>query len=431
VFDLPPAMLHRDFRRLWASMVGSGFATQMVAVAVGWQVFAIHRSAFDLGLIGLAEFAPVPLLALPAGQLADRLPRTTLAFVSNLAEATVVGLLLLVTLGGAHQLWQFVALAALTGATAGLGSPAVRSLTPEIVPADLLAGALAMRSVGGQAATIAGPAVGGLLFAIRPELVYAAGAALLLGAALLMLGVSRPDAVVAGPEPPGLQRLVAGIRFIRATPVLLGAISLDLFAVLFGGAVALLPLFARDILHTGPFGLGVLRSATAVGAVIAGLRLARRPLGGRAGRTLLVVVGAFGASMIVFGLSRWFWLSALALAVSGFADMFSMNIRSTTVALATPNELRGRVNAVEGVFVGASNELGAFESGVAAALLGAVPAVVAGGAVTIGLAVVWRWVFPALAEVDRLEDVNPSAARAREVLIVGGPRPASAPEPAD
>jgi MFS family permease len=431
VFALPPAMLHRDFRRFWASMVCSGFATQMVSVAVGWQVFAIHRSAFDLGLIGLAEFAPVPLLALPAGQLADRLSRTSLVFASSFAEAVVVGLLLLVTLNGAHQLWQFVALAALTGATSAFGTPAGRSLTPEIVPSDLLAGALAMRSVGGQAATIAGPAVGGLLFAIRPEVVYASGAALLVLSALLVLGVSRAETIErAGPEPP-LQSLLAGIRFIRSTPIILGAITLDLFAVLFGGAVALLPLFAREILHTGPFGLGVLRSATAVGAVIAGLRLARKPLGSHAGRTLLVVVGTFGASMIVFGLSRWFWLSALALAVSGFVDMFSMNIRSTTVALATPNALRGRVNAVEGVFIGASNELGAFESGAAAALVGAVPAVVAGGAITIGLAVVWRWVFPALAEVDRLEDVSPSAAVAREVLIVRGAGPPASPEPAD
>jgi MFS family permease len=436
VFALPPAMHHRDFRRFWASMVGSGFATQMVAVAVGWQVFAIHRSAFDLGLIGLAEFAPVPLLALPAGQLADRLPRTTLVFVSNLAEALVVALLLLVTLGGARQLWQFVALAALTGATSALGSPAGRSLTPEIVPAELLAGALALRSVGGQAATIAGPALGGLLFALRPEVVYALGAGLLVASAVLVLGITQPEATEPlAPATSRLQSLLAGIRFIRSTPIILGAITLDLFAVLFGGAVALLPLFAREILHTGPFGLGVLRSATAVGAVIAGLRLTRKPLGSHAGRTLLVVVGAFGASMIVFGLSRWFWLSALALAVSGFADMFSMNIRSTTVALATPNELRGRVNAVEGVFIGASNELGAFESGAAAALVGAVPAVVAGGAVTLALAVVWRWVFPALAEVDRLEDVRPDPralpAGAREVLPVGRGSPAATPEPAD
>jgi hypothetical protein len=223
--------------------------------------------------------------------------------------------------------------------------------------------------------------------------------------------------------------VLGGIRFIRATPIILGAITLDLFAVLFGGAVALLPLFASSILHTGPFGLGVLRSSVAVGALIAGVRIARKPLGGHAGRTLLIVVGAFGVSMVVFGLSRWFWLSALALAVSGFVDMFSMNIRSTIAALATPNELRGRVNAVEGVFIGASNELGAFESGAAAALVGAVPAVVAGGALTILLALVWSRFFPALAGVDRMEDVSPAGRR--EVLPIGRAGPAPAPEPAD
>src|SRR4029079_2956755 len=199
--------------------------------------------------------------------------------------------------------------------------------------------------------------------------------------------------------------LLLGVRFIRESPIILGAISLDLFAVLFGGAVALLPLFARSILHTGPFGLGLLRSATAVGALAGGLMLARRPLRGHAGRTLLLSVGTFGASIVVFGLSRWFLLSFVALAVSGFVDMFSMNIRQTAVALATPNLLRGRVNAVEGVFIGASNELGAFESGAAAALLGAVPAVVAGGLVTIGLALVWGRLFPQLASVDRLEEI--------------------------
>jgi riboflavin transporter FmnP len=216
-------------------------------------------------------------------------------------------------------------------------------------------------------------------------------------------------------EPATVQTLFAGVRFIRGTPVILGAITLDLFAVLFGGAVALLPLYAKSILHTGPFGLGVLRSMVAVGALVAGFRLARRPLGGRAGRTLLLVVGTFGASMVVFGLSRSIVLSAVALAVSGFADMYSMNIRSTTVALATPNSLRGRVNAVENVFIGASNELGAFESGAAAALLGATPAVVAGGALTIVLALVWPRIFPQLARVDRLDAVRPEAETATEV----------------
>ena len=430
--SLPPALLHRDFRRLWTSMLCSSVAMQMAAVAIGWQVYSIRHSAFDLGLIGLAEFAPVLLLALPAGQLADRLPRLAVVFVWGFADAAIFSVLLVVTIHGAHQLWPFLVLAIATGTVAAFGNPAGRSLVPELVPAELLTGAIAMRSIGGQISTIAGPAVGGLLFAIRPEAVYATGIVLLVTSSLLLLRMTRPEvAVRIGPEPPRLESLLGGIRLIRATPIILGAITLDLFAVLFGGAVALLPLFAKSILHTGPLGLGVLRSAIALGALVAGVRLARKPLGGNAGRTLLLVVGTFGASMVVFGLSRWFLVSAIALAVSGFVDMISMNIRSTTVALATPNSLRGRVNAVEGVFIGASNELGAFESGVAAALLGAVPAVVAGGALTIALALVWPKLFPDLARVDRLEDVKPSTSGPGEVLPVGRGSPASAPEPAD
>ncbi len=430
MFSVPPAFGHRDFRLLFAGMLSSGLAMQMIAVAIGWQVYEIHHSAFDLGLIGLAEFAPVPLLALPAGQLADRLPRLPVVIIWGFADAAVTGFLLLVTIRGAHQLWQFVVLAALTGTLAAVGNPAGRALFPELVPTHLLTGALALRSIAGQAAMIGGPAIGGLLFAIRPEVVYAAGIVLLVVSSIILLPISRPPAVEhAGPPPPGLHSLLGGIRFVRATPIILGAITLDLFAVLFGGSVALLPLFAKSVLHTGPFGLGLLRSSIAVGALIAAIRLARKPLGGRAGRTLLIAVGTFGASMVVFGLSHWFWLSALALAVSGFVDMFSMNIRATTVALATPNQLRGRVNAVEGVFIGASNELGAFESGAAAALVGAVPAVVAGGVLTILLALVWPRLFPALARVHRLEEVSPPVRG--EVLPVGRAAPAAAPEPAD
>jgi MFS family permease len=388
-------------------MLFSGVATQMVSVAVGWQVYSIHHRAFDLGLIGLAEFAPVPLLALPTGHLADRLSRTRIVAVSTLVEAAVVALLLVVTLGGAQQLWQFIALAAATGAAAQLGNPAGRSLTPEIVPAEMLAGAIALRSISGQAATIGGPAIGGLLFAVSPEAVYALGAALLLVSAVFVMSMrsSEPIERTAGDEP-ALQSLLGGISFIRSTPVMLGAITLDLFAVLFGGAVALLPLFAKSILHTGPFGLGILRSSVAVGALLAGIQLARRPLRSNAGRTLLIVVAAFGASMVVFGLSRWFIVSAVALGVSGFVDMISMNIRSAIGAFATPNALRGRVNSVEGVFIGASNELGAFESGLAASLVGAVPAVVAGGGITIALALVWPRLFPALARIDRMESLG-------------------------
>src|SRR4051794_21018380 len=273
-------------------MLTSGFGTQMISVAVGWQVYSIRHKAFDLGLIGLAEFLPAALVALPAGQLADRVSRTLLATAAVLAEAVIAVLLLVVTLNGADALWQFVALAALTGATAGIGAPAGRSLTPEIVPSELLAGAIALRSVAGQAASIAAPAIGGLLFAIQPEAVYVVGIVLFLASAVFIARVRPPPASVG--SAPGLQNLLGGISFIRRPPVILGAIPLDLFAVLFGGAVALLPLFAKSILPTGPFGLGVLRSAVAVGALIAGIRLAHRPMGRHAGRTLLFVVAAFG-----------------------------------------------------------------------------------------------------------------------------------------
>jgi MFS family permease len=419
--SLPPVMRHRDFRRLWLGILTSGFAAQMIAVAVGWQVYAIHGSALDLGLIGLAEFVPLPLLALPAGQLADRLPRTWVFAASIVAEGVVAALLLVVTLHGARALWAFLVLAFLTGVTGAFGSPAGRSLTPELVPTDVLPNALALRSIALQAATIGGPALGGVLFAVRAESVYAVAVALFAVGTVSVLRVGRREGA-ARAEAPGLESLLGGIRLIRTTPVLLGSISLDLFAVLFGGAVALLPLYARSILHTGPEGLGVLRSMPAVGALVGAIMLARRPLGGRAGLKLLVVVGAFGGCMVVFGLSRSLLLSAAALAGSGFADMISMNIRQTVVALATPNALRGRVTAVEWVFISASNELGAFESGAAAALFGATPAVVAGGALTIVLALLWPRLFPALARVDRLADVRPTTPVAGDVLPVGAPR---------
>jgi MFS family permease len=409
---IPIVLRQHDFALLWVALLVMAVATQMAAVAIGWQVYAIDRRPLDLGLIGLAEFLPLPVLALPAGHVADRYPRKTVFAASLVVEIIVMALLLVVSLSGAHELWPFLALAFLTGVAGAIGSPAARAIPPEVVSLDLLASAMAYRSIAGQAAVIGGPALGGVLFAIDPELVYGLSVALLVVGLGCVLALRLPRAArVPGVEPPpGLDSLLAGIGFIRRTPVMLGAISLDLFAVLFGGAVALLPVFARSILHTGPAGLGFLRSGPAVGALIAGVILARRPLAGAAGRTLLAVVAVFGASMIVFGFSRWFALSLVALAVSGFADMISMNIRSTTVALATPAALRGRVNAVEMVFISASNELGAFESGVAAALIGAVPAVVAGGALTVGIAAFWPRLFPELASIDRLEDLHPAAA---------------------
>ena len=400
----------RDYTRLLSSSIASGFGREMVFVAVGWQVYDISRNPFHLGLVGLAEFLPLALFALPAGAIADRLSRKLVYIVSLVADAAITALLLLVSLSGADSLWPFLALSFASGSSAALGNPAIRSMWPTLVPLPLLMRALALRSTVMQASVVTGPAVGGLLFALSPEAVYATGAALMLLAAALTVPI-RPRTIEQGPvEIVGtrLGSLLAGLRFVRRTPVLLGAISLDLVAVLFGGAVALLPLFARDVLDVGPAGLGVLRSAPAVGALLAGIMLTRRPLQGVAGRKLLIVVALFGASMVVFGLSRSFALSFAALAVGGFVDMISMNIRSMITALATPDALRGRVNAVEMVFISASNELGAFESGAAAALVGAVPAVVIGGSLTILAALVWPRLFPEMARIDRLESLHPA-----------------------
>ena len=404
-------MLHeRDYARLLGSSIAYGFGREMVFVAVGWQVYDISRNPFHLGLIGLAEFLPLLLLALPAGAIADRFSRKLVYIVSLVLDAAITAGLLLVSLSGGASLWPFLALSFASGCSAALGNPAIRSMWPSLVPLPLLTSALALRSTVFQATVVTGPALGGLLFAIKPELVYGTAIVLMFAAAVMTAPIRARTVELAPPAIVGtrLGSLLAGLRFVRRTPVLLGAISLDLVAVLFGGAVALLPLFARDILDVGPVGLGVLRSAPAVGALLAGIMLTRRPLGGTAGRKLLVVVALFGASMVVFGLSRSFPLSFAALAVSGFVDMISMNIRSVIAALATPDALRGRVNAVEGVFISASNELGAFESGAAAALVGAVPAVVVGGALTILAALLWPRLFPEIARIDRLESLHPT-----------------------
>ncbi len=299
---LPPALHIRDFALLWSAIVSMRFAEQMVAVAVGWQVYAIRRNPLDLGLIGLAEFLPLPFLALPAGQLSDRAPRRLVLACSLGMSATISALLLVVTLGGATRLWPYFALAAATGVSNSIGWPAYGSLTPEVVPAELLPGAMALRSVAGQIAVVTGPAIGGVIFAVRPEAVYAAAAGLFTLALVTVLAVRtrrvpRELAEVA----PGLADLVAGIGFMLRTRMLLGAISLDLFAVLFGGGVALLPVYARAILHVGPVGLGVLRAAPAVGALTAAVILTRRPLKRPAGPTLMAVVALYGIFNVVLG----------------------------------------------------------------------------------------------------------------------------------
>ena len=412
----------RDFRLWWLALLGMGISLQAIELAIGWEVYALHRSPLDLGWIGLAEFVPLFVLALPAGQLADRLPRR-LIFAGSLLLAACVGVgLALVSSSGTTQVWPYLALAVGGGVAMALGWPAARAMPPTLVSVDLLQSAMTLRSIASQAGMVIGPALGGLLYGVSPALVYllAAGSCV-VSAGIVMAMHPRPAADLdegGVAQPPNVESVLEGLRFVRRTEILLGAILLDLLAVLFGGAVALLPVFARSILHVGPTGLGILRAAPAAGALLGAAWLTRRPIAGRAGRTLLLVVGLYGASIIVFGLSRVFVISLLALAVSGFVDLYSMNIRSTTVALASPDRLRGRVNAVEMVFISASNQLGAFESGLAAYFVGTVPAVVGGGVMTILLAVSWGRLFPALANVDRLEDVRPPEPALEEVELV-------------
>ena len=403
---LPPALRVRGFRLLWTALLTNGFATQMIVVAIGWQVYSIRHRPLDLGLVGLAEFLPLPLLALPVGQLADRVSRRTVAATATGLQVGVAVLLLAITAIGPHSIWPFLGVGLLSGTTSAIGTPATRSLTPELVPTELLQSAIALRSVASQIGVVAGPAVGGVIFAIEPLAVYALAGTLYVLAGAATLGLPR---TVLRQAEGRVDRnsLVAGIRFITRTRVVLGAIVLDLVAVLFGDPIALAPVFAKTILSGGPVVLGALRAAPSVGALVAGLLIARWPLPFRAGRTLLVVVAIFGAATIGFGLSRSLPLSLAMLAVTGFVDMFSMNIRSTAVTVLTPRSLQGRVNAVEWAFISASNELGAFESGAMASLLGTVRAVVLGGALMIGFAAVWPRFFPALSGLGRLEELEP------------------------
>jgi MFS family permease len=411
---LGPALQERDFRLLWLATLGMGVSLQMIEVAIGWEVYAQHRSPLDLGWIGLAEFIPMFVLALPAGQLADRLPRRLVFAASLLLGAGVGAGLAALSGSGDTSVGPYLALAAGAGTAMALGTPAARAMPPMLVGAEALPSAMTLRSIATQAGQVVGPALGGLLYGISPVLVYSLAACACVLAAICVTAMHpRPAAERTDARSltaPGLESVLEGLRFVRRTPILLGAILLDLLAVLFGGAVALLPVFARSILHVGPTGLGILRAAPAIGALAGAAVLTWRPIGGRAGRTLLIVVGLYGASIVVFGLSRGFLLSFAALAVGGFVDLYSMNIRSTTVALATPDGLRGRVLAVEMVFISASNQLGAFESGLAAFLVGTVPAVVGGGVITMLIAAGWSRIFPALADVDRLDQVVPPSA---------------------
>jgi len=400
-----------DFRRFVGSVLALTVATQMQVVVVGWQIYAVTKDPLSLGLVGLAEALPFISIALFAGHVADRVNRRRVVALATLVMVACAAALLGFTLargvftGG--RVWPIYAVIFMSGVARSFLQPARQALGAELVPRELYPSAVAWRSSIWQLAAVVGPALGGLLYGfVGPASAYGLDLALTAVAfvgitSLRHTGSARPPALESVTESVG-----TGIRFLRGKPVLLGAITLDLFSVLFGGATALLPVFAADILHVGPEGLGVLRAAPSVGAVLTSVVLAhRRPLR-RAGATLLTVVALFGCSMIGFGLSRSFALSAVLLAASGAVDMVSVVIRSTLLQLSTPEPLLGRVASVNAIFIGSSNEIGAFESGVTARLLGTVPSVVLGGTVTLLVVAVTAWRVPALRRLGRLEEVR-------------------------
>lgn len=393
---------YQGFRRYWTAQLSAVLASQMQMVAVGWQVYALTQDPLDLGFVGLVQFFPVLLFSLVAGHVADRYERRWILTFCIALDLLCALLLLILTLSGNTHKGPILAVLFLVGIARAFQFPASSALLPNLVPSHQFAKVAALTSSARQAATIVGPALGGVLYAFGPTVVYGLCTALLAIAALQASRIYL-EGSSAVRKALTWESVVAGIAFIRSQPVVLGAVSLDLFAVLLGGATALLPIYARDILHVGPWGLGLLRSAPALGALSTALFLARRPIDSHNGLVLLGTVGLFGLATIGFGLSRNLWLSLGMLAILGAADMVSVVIRRVVVQLATPDEMRGRVSAVESVFIVASNELGEFESGVTAAWFGTVPAVFLGGLGTLVVVGLWAWLFPQLRQVDTLE----------------------------
>lgn len=392
------------FRRYWFARLCTTIGYQIFTVAVGWQMYDLTRDPLMLGMVGLVQFLPSVVLILMSGHVADRFDRRRIVRACQTIEALLAAGMAVASLTGwidSHHIFVFVAL---IGATRAFENPTLQALLPSVVTPRQLPRAVALASSAGQTAIIIGPAIGGFAYVAGPGVVYALSATLFVIAALLVSGITLRQAAQRLTAPVSMSTVFAGFAYIRSRPVLLGAISLDLFAVLLGGAVALLPIYARDILHTGPWGLGLLRSSPAVGALVMALWLARHPLNRRAGHIMFGAVALFGVATVVFGVSTWLPLSMVALVALGASDMISVVVRSTLVQLDTPDDMRGRVGAVNSVFIGASNQLGEFESGVTAALFGPVGAVILGGVGTLLVVAVWMRLFPALASRDRLHE---------------------------
>ena len=393
---------NRDFAFFLSGRFLATLAVQMQTVAVGWQVYETTRDPLDLGLIGLSQFLPFVLLILPAGHLADSRDRRRILAACFALECLCALLLLGLALRGFGSARPVFAVMVLFGVARAFAMPAGQSLLPNLVPRAQFGTAVALNSSTWQVATIAGPALGGFVYLLGAPTVYATVAALLAIAVAMVLGLREGGVDTSrAADPPGWEALLSGLRFVRSRRLVLGAISLDLFAVLFGGATALLPVYAADVLHVGPSGLGWLRTAPGIGAAVCGIALGFLPIRQRVGQWMFGGVIVFGLATVTFGLSTSFWLSLAALVVMGTGDMVSVYIRHLLVQLETPDEIRGRVSAVNAVFIGASNELGEFESGVTASWFGVVPSVVIGGCATLLVAGVWTRRFPELWRLER------------------------------
>ncbi|MBN8998215.1 MAG: MFS transporter [Rhizobiales bacterium] len=396
------AFAHRGFLLYFVARFCANFSVNVVSVAVGWQVYDLTKDPLDLGIIGLVQFAPALALVLVTGAVADRFNRRIVMALCMTAEAVLILALLAFTLSGSGDVRIVFAILLGLGTARAFIGPAANSLAPNLVPPEQLGNAIAWTSSAWQFATIVGPVTGGLLYGLAPEAPYVLALAMaLVGVGMIAMVPKPPQKRL--PEVASWETVIAGFRYVWREKVVLGAISLDLFAVLLGGATALLPVYARDILDVGPLGLGLLRAAPAVGAIGVAVWLAFRPVRDHAGLILFFFVAVFGLATIVFGFSELVWLSVAALVVMGASDMVSVYIRETLIQIWTPDAVRGRVNAVNMVFVGASNELGEFRAGVSAALFGAVAAVVIGGFGTVAIAGIWSTMFPSLRKARHLD----------------------------
>ena len=405
--DASPTLYRdRDLYFFVTSRFISTLAIQVQSVAIGWQIYDMERTPLALGLVGLCQFLPMFLLTLPAGDITDRFNQRRVYSLAAGLQALCSALFLLLSLYRPGSTWMYYVVLVLFGAARGFTGPSGSSLLPFLVPPERISQSMAFSSSFFTAATISGPALGGFLYALGPVLVYSICIAGFVGAALIVFRLGGRRFTPEKTDRTRLQRVAEGVTFVRSRPVVLGAISLDLFAVLLGGATALLPVYARDILHAGPLGLGFLRSAPAVGAFSMAFFLTYWPIQKQVGAKMFASVAVFGVATMVFGLSTWFPVSLVALFVLGASDMVSVNIRGSLIQLSTPDTMRGRVSAVSMLFIGASNELGEFESGTTAALMGTVPAVVAGGVGTLLIVGFWMKLFPPLLKVNKFADVS-------------------------